>query len=272
MLKRLLIILIAALMLAACKPSDIDDEYYKYGMKALEIVDSYLDFEINANEAYEQMNELFGREETLPDNEIGNDNFLKNLDVKSAVFNINIDLRALTREYGDHQEDHEELKRNRNKLADALGEDLIDAKEAPEPTSSVEEDSVEETAVTTTTPSLMPEEDLPSCEQELKDLLSKEADLESADLMIGESAVTVNVHLSKYDMKEFVKASEIAVNFAKDKKSKYGSSFRVTISTPFDPKDYASWVSEDLSKGTFYDGASSDKLTLDDLKRIYNVH
>ncbi len=49
------------LILTGCKPDGMPDYTYKIGTKALEVTDKYLDLEISADEAEEEINELSDR-------------------------------------------------------------------------------------------------------------------------------------------------------------------------------------------------------------------
>ena len=83
-MKRLLALALALLLplsFASCeekKPKDISDQHYSYGKKALEITDRYLDFEITAFEAVDELEALIAREDELPKTEYGEKNHLKN--------------------------------------------------------------------------------------------------------------------------------------------------------------------------------------------------
>ena len=126
--KILFVISIASLMLTACGSPKVSEAHLNYGKKALSIVDSYLSFDITAKEARKQMLELYLRSDELPD-EAGTENFHNNLEVESAVGLLDSCLSNLSIDI-DTEENLQELKKQRNRLAEAIGEDLIEVSEA----------------------------------------------------------------------------------------------------------------------------------------------
>lgn len=124
----LFIIVIAALMLTACGSPKVSDDHLRYGQKALSIVDDYLNFNINAKEAYNKMFELTMRSYDLPD-ETGTENFHNNLEVESSSRSMSLCLSSLNLSI-DVEDNLQELKKQRNRLAEAIGEDLIEVSEA----------------------------------------------------------------------------------------------------------------------------------------------
>lgn len=53
--------LVLIFLLTGCKPNGMPDYTYKIGTKVLEVTDKYLDLEISADEAKEEINELSDR-------------------------------------------------------------------------------------------------------------------------------------------------------------------------------------------------------------------
>ena len=66
-MKKILLVLITVLMLAGCssKPDDVRDEVYNAGVKALEIIDGYIDFEITKEDAHDEIDDIHDRVEAL---------------------------------------------------------------------------------------------------------------------------------------------------------------------------------------------------------------
>lgn len=127
-IKSLIILVIAALMLTACGSPKVSDDHLRYGQKALSIVDDYLNFNINAKEAYNKMFELTMRSYDLPD-ETGTENFHNNLEVESSSRSMSLCLSSLNLSI-DVEDNLQELKKQRNRLAEAIGEDMIEVSEA----------------------------------------------------------------------------------------------------------------------------------------------
>lgn len=125
--KSLIVLIIAVLTLSACGSPKVSEAHLNYGKKALSIVDSYLSFDITAKEARQQTLELYLRSDELPD-EAGTENFHNNLEVESAVSSIDSCLSNLSIGI-DEKENLKNLKKERNRLAEAIGEDLIEVSE-----------------------------------------------------------------------------------------------------------------------------------------------
>ena len=126
--KILFVISIASLMLTACGSPKVSDDHLRYGQKALSIVDDYLNFNINAKEASEQAKELKYREDSLPKVEIEDETYRNNFNIESSVRMINLYLSSLS--LFNSEEDLKNLKIERNKIAEIIGEDLIEVSEA----------------------------------------------------------------------------------------------------------------------------------------------
>lgn len=68
-MKKIVLIFVAlALFLAACSTVTFpaDDQHKKYGQKAIEIADQFLDFDISIDEAYKKLEALKKAESSLP--------------------------------------------------------------------------------------------------------------------------------------------------------------------------------------------------------------
>lgn len=127
-IKSLIVLIIAVLTLSACGSPKVSEDHLKYGQKALSIVDDYLNFNINAKEASEQAKELKYREDSLPKVEIEDETYRNNFNIESSVRMINSYLSSLS--LFNSQEDLNNLKIERNKIAEIIGEDLIEVSEA----------------------------------------------------------------------------------------------------------------------------------------------
>lgn len=125
--KSLIVLIIAVLTLSACGSPKVSEDHLKYGKKALSIVDSYLNFDINAKDAYNKMFELTMRSYDLPD-ETGTENFHNNLEVESSSRSMSLCLSSLSLGI-DVDDNLQELKKQRNRLAEAIDEDLIEISE-----------------------------------------------------------------------------------------------------------------------------------------------
>ena len=95
----------------------LSDAHNKYGTKALEIVDNYLDFSISASDAYKQIDELYSSVNALPKVEENDDTYYGNHFVEHDVSMIRFELSDISSGRGSY----EELKEKRDDLAEQLG-------------------------------------------------------------------------------------------------------------------------------------------------------
>ncbi len=103
----------------APQKSAMSNQHYQYGLKVLEIVDQYLDYDISAEDAYNQLGEVIQRDDSLPDAEYGSNESLGNLKVESEAIFMHSHLLDL--KYESTTEDYESLLQSRNELAGVLG-------------------------------------------------------------------------------------------------------------------------------------------------------
>ena len=102
------------------KPNDVSDQHYQYALKAIEIADGYLDFDLTADEAYAEISELEERKEDLPDGKVGDKTYVKDFSIES---NVSILSSALLRGYLDLDINiYNDVLESRNTLAKAIGE------------------------------------------------------------------------------------------------------------------------------------------------------
>ena len=122
MLKRVVFcVLVMALVLTGCsegKPSNISEAHYKYGLKALEIVDEYLDFNITAKNAREKIDALTNESDSLPKTEFKSPDHAKNFGVESGVTLLSYELLKIDTGSGSY----DDLLEQRNELAELLNE------------------------------------------------------------------------------------------------------------------------------------------------------
>lgn len=114
-------ILILALVLTGCskgKPNDISEAHYKYGLKALEIVDEYLDFNITAKNAREKIDALTNESDSLPKTEFKSPDHAKNSGVEHEVTMLSYELLKIDNGSGTY----DDLLEQRNELAELLNE------------------------------------------------------------------------------------------------------------------------------------------------------
>lgn len=106
------------LFLAACSFSKypMDDQHVKYGEKALEIADQYLDYELSVDEAYEKISSLNDSRKTLPTVEKDDKNYDGNFFVESEV-----SLLYFAFSSAKYRKDPSDILESRNRLASTLG-------------------------------------------------------------------------------------------------------------------------------------------------------
>lgn len=118
MKKILIAFLIILLTLTGCTTDNLrpcNEAHYKYGQKALEIADRYLNYDIDSEEAYGLIDKLYSSEDELPDTE--------NDTTHLADFSIKVDVsslhsRMLSLKYG--YTDYDEIKTLRDDLYNDL--------------------------------------------------------------------------------------------------------------------------------------------------------
>jgi len=120
----IVILILASLTLHACgqgkeqKPENISEAHYNYGLKALEIVDSYLDFDSTSEEAQEKMDALIKEQGNLPETEFKDANHLKNSNVEHHITMLSYSLSKVS--YGKGT--YDDVLSKRNDLAKVLNE------------------------------------------------------------------------------------------------------------------------------------------------------
>lgn len=120
-----LVVLIAVcvgifLLFGSKPPYSMSSQHEKYGRKALEIADAYLDFDITAEEAYKKISDLTSAMGTLPkdteDEKLGNLFVVTSVNqVEAALYAVSIKNAGLATAVSD------DVLTSRNELARYLG-------------------------------------------------------------------------------------------------------------------------------------------------------
>lgn len=125
MKKLIVLLLAAALLLTACSSTKfpMTSQHEKYGRKALEIADAYLDFDLTLDEAKDKIDALVKSEASLP--EPSSEENVGSLSVEievaslqSAFFHAVLRAEGLK---GLASEESADILKARNKLAEDLG-------------------------------------------------------------------------------------------------------------------------------------------------------
>lgn len=112
--------LLLIVLLSGCgqdkQPKDISEPHYKYGLKALEIVDSYLDFDTTSKEAKTTIEALISEKGNLPETGFEHPNHAKDFSVESKVSLL--DYSLLNADLGKGS--YDDILNKRNTLANLL--------------------------------------------------------------------------------------------------------------------------------------------------------
>ena len=108
-----------ALVISLGKPYDVSEQYYQYALRAMEIADQYLDYEITATEASILLDTLTARESELPDTPTRDASFSND---RSIVRTVNSLSRSISlAKYFPTSEDYDNVLEDRNELAEIVG-------------------------------------------------------------------------------------------------------------------------------------------------------
>lgn len=100
-------------------PDDIGSEHYEYGQKALDIIDQFIDYRIDADTANDRLRNLYDWDyDDLPETEYSDKNHFKNFNVEHQVTTASYELSRIS--YG--QGTMSSLIEKRNDLAETLNE------------------------------------------------------------------------------------------------------------------------------------------------------
>lgn len=102
------------------KPDNVSDQHYRYALKAIEIADGYLDYELSAVEAYYQIESLVSREEELPDSEFGDPTHSKDSSVEFYTSFLRWEISDA--KYDASSEIYNKIVEYRNEIAELIGE------------------------------------------------------------------------------------------------------------------------------------------------------
>lgn len=122
LLPLLLSLLLLFSLLSGCSSTKypMTEQHEKFGRKALEIADAYLDFEISADEAYQKISYLYDAKDTLPEGT--SDQKTGNVLVESEVFFLESAFWAVrVKNSGLATAVDSDVLGSRNKLAETLG-------------------------------------------------------------------------------------------------------------------------------------------------------
>lgn len=118
-MKKLVVLILAAVMLlAACSVAKfpVDDQHKKYGQKAIEIADQFLDFDISIDEAYKKLEALKKAESSLPSVEKDS----KYYDGNKFIVN-RVEILEMTAFLATMKDDTSGILDARNAIAEILG-------------------------------------------------------------------------------------------------------------------------------------------------------
>lgn len=109
-------IIIVLVLLSSRSRSPFDSQHEKFGRKAVEIADSFLDFEISSQEAYSQISDLYHAKSTMPKVSKDDKYYYGNDSVETEVFLLSCDLADAY-----YKSDASDVLISRNRLAETLG-------------------------------------------------------------------------------------------------------------------------------------------------------
>jgi len=121
-MKKLIVVLIVAALLisslAGCSSTKfkMDSQHLKYGEKALEYLDSFLDFDISLSELDEKFDSLYSAIDSLPSVSKDDECYYGNYFVESKVTNLHFHLSLAS-----YKNNSSEILQRRNDLAEILG-------------------------------------------------------------------------------------------------------------------------------------------------------
>ena len=97
------------------KPDNVSDQHYRYALKAIEIADGYLDYEITATDAYLQISDLLDRENELPESKFADENYR----IESSTWRLNWEIgKAMD---AASSEVYNKIVEFRNEIAELIG-------------------------------------------------------------------------------------------------------------------------------------------------------
>lgn len=123
MKKIIIFAIVLALLLSACSSGPkypMTEQHEKFGRKAVEIADAYLDFDLTVEEAYKKISDLYDAVDTLPEGTKEQD--VGNFFVTSEVFHLESTFYgARAKSLGFATAVSSDVLEARNRLAETLG-------------------------------------------------------------------------------------------------------------------------------------------------------
>ena len=96
--------------------TNISEQHRLYALKAIEIADGYLDYEITATDAYLQISDLLDREDELPESEFADDDYR----IESSTWRLRWEIvHAMD---NTSSEIYNKIVEYRNEIAELIGE------------------------------------------------------------------------------------------------------------------------------------------------------
>lgn len=80
------------------------EAHYKYGHKAIEISDNYLNYVINSEEAYNLLDELYAEHIALPKTNVGDQTHSTDFSIESNVLSLHSKMLSLSYGYGNYND------------------------------------------------------------------------------------------------------------------------------------------------------------------------
>ena len=120
----LLMVLVVSVF-AGCNNTGASKDSLSLGKEALEIADSYLDSEIDGDDAVDQLEELYNTLFEYAEDE-GEDSGTYEQDTMIAAYTFSVQMYIWNCEYYGTDEYYDKLIEARNNLAETIGEDTIE--------------------------------------------------------------------------------------------------------------------------------------------------
>ena len=114
------------IVLSACadsgKEQNISNQHIQYSQRLIEIADQYMDYEITAEEARDELEKLEERSAEITRAEPGTDDYFAASTIQNCFWNIELAVNRL--EFSASQESMKDILQQRNKLAELIGEQI----------------------------------------------------------------------------------------------------------------------------------------------------
>ena len=114
------------IVLSACadsgKEQNISNQHIQYSQRLIEIADQYMDYEITAEEAHNELDKLEERSAEIASAEPGTDDYFTASTIQNCFWNIELAVNRLA--FSASQESMKDILQQRNKLAELIGEQI----------------------------------------------------------------------------------------------------------------------------------------------------